>query len=287
CFIVPAMMIVLAFAWAYVRYGSIPQAQWLLYGVKPVIIAIVAHAILTLGRTALRSVFHAILAVGVFVLYVLGINEIALLALAAIAAVTAVRPRMAVLSLLAVAPAPLALLMQPAPVSLLRMFAIFLKIGAVLYGSGYVLIAFLRSDFVVRLGWLTDRQLLDAVAVGQVTPGPVFTTATFIGYVLGGVSGALLATVAIFIPAFVFVAASHRLIPRLRRSPVTAALLDGVNAASLALMAGVTVQLASPALSDGWTIAIALASAALLVRTGINSAWLVAAGAVAGLVLRR
>lgn len=287
CFVAPATAIVLALAWAYVRYGSIPQTMWLLYGVKPVIIAIVAQAILTLGRTALRSVFHAVLALGVFVLYMLRINELALLALAAIAAVIAVRPRTAALSLLAGAPAALTSLLQPVPVSLVRVFGIFLKIGAVLYGSGYVLIAFLRSDFVVRLGWLTDRQLLDAVAVGQFTPGPVFTTATFIGYLLGGVSGALLATVAIFLPAFILVAASHHVIPRLRQSPVTGALLDGVNAASLALMAGVTVQLAASALSDGWTIAIALASAAALVRTGINSAWLVAAGAVAGLLLRR
>jgi len=286
CFIVPAMMIVLSFAWAYVRYGSIPQAQWLLYGVKPVIIAIVAHALWTLGRTALKGTFHAALALGAFIVYLRGFNELAILALGGVLAVIAVRPRIAPVSVLAGAPITLTALLAPVPVSLVQMFAIFLKIGAVLYGSGYVLLAFLRSDFVVRLGWLTDRQLLDAVAIGQVTPGPVFTTATFIGYLLGGLPGALLATAGIFLPAFAFVAASHPFIPRLRRSPVTGALLDGVNAASLALMAGVTVQLAGAALVDGWTIAIALASAVALVRAGTNSAWLVAAGAVAGLVLR-
>jgi chromate transporter len=155
-------------------------------------------------------------------------------------------------------------------------------VGSILYGSGYVLLAFLRNDLVERFGWLTETQLLDAVAVGQITPGPVFTTATFIGYILGGTPGALVATVGIFLPAFFFVAVSGPLVPRIRRSPLAGAFLDGVNAASLALMAVVTFQLAHAALVDWLTILLALAAAFLLLRYKVNSAWLVAGGALAG-----
>jgi chromate transporter len=164
------------------------------------------------------------------------------------------------------------------------MFWTFLKIGSVLYGSGYVLLAFLRADFVTRLGWLSDQQLIDAIAIGQVTPGPVFTTATFIGYVLGGPASALLATLGIFLPSFVFVALSRPLIPRLRSSPLTASLLDGVNVASLGLMAAVTWQLGRAALTDPLTIALALLSALLLFRFKVNSTWLVLGGAAVGLL---
>ncbi|HEX8954222.1 MAG TPA: chromate transporter, partial [Polyangia bacterium] len=150
---------------------------------------------------------------------------------------------------------------------------------------GYVLIAFLRTELCTQRHWLTEGQLLDAIAVGQVTPGPLFTTATFIGYVLGGTSGALLATLGIFLPAFVFVALSAPLLPRLRRSPIAGAILDGVNVASLALMANVTWLLARSAVTDGWTAALALVSLVLLVRFRINSVWLVAGGAALGLVL--
>ncbi len=173
-----------------------------------------------------------------------------------------------------------------APFGLWPMFGVFLKIGSVLFGSGYVLLAFLRSDFVERLHWLTERQLLDAVAVGQVTPGPVFTTATFIGYVLGGGPGAALATLGIFLPAFVFVALSGVLLPRIRHSPAARAVLDGVNVASLALMAVVTAQLARAAIVDWTTLICALIAAVLLFRWKINSAWLVAAGAIIGTVTR-
>jgi chromate transporter len=171
-----------------------------------------------------------------------------------------------------------------APFILWGLFAVFAKIGAVLFGSGYVLLAFLRTDLVERLHWLTERQLLDAVAIGQVTPGPVFTTATFIGYVLGGTGGAVAATVGIFLPAFLFVAVSGPVVPRLRRSPTAAAVLDGVNVASLALMAVVTWQLARAALVDPLTIALAAASGVLLLRYRVNSAWLVLGGALLGMV---
>ena len=174
----------------------------------------------------------------------------------------------------------------PAAVSLWTLFAIFLKIGSVLFGSGYVLLAFLRADFVERLGWLTERQLLDAVAVGQVTPGPVFTTATFIGYVLAGVPGAVLATIGIFLPAFVFVAVSGPLIPRLRRSRVAAAALDGVNAASLGLMAVVTWQLGRASIVSVSSCRVAVIAGALLATRHVNAAWLVIGGALAGIALR-
>jgi chromate transporter len=173
------------------------------------------------------------------------------------------------------------------PFGLGPLFLFFLKVGSVLFGSGYVLLAFLRADLVNRWGWLTEGQLLDAVAVGQVTPGPVFTTATFIGYVLGGLPGAVVATVGIFLPSFFFVAASGPLVPRLRRSHVAGAFLDGVNVASIALMALVTVQLARAAVVDVVTALLAVASAALLIRFRVGSAWLVVAGGLIGVALHR
>jgi chromate transporter len=166
------------------------------------------------------------------------------------------------------------------------LFGVFLKIGSVLYGSGYVLLAFLRTDLVERRHWLTEGQLLDAVAVGQFTPGPVFASATFVGYLLGGVTTALLATAGIFLPAFGLVAASGRLIPRLRAWAPTAALMDGVNASSFALMAVVSARLAMSAVVDLPTGAIGLVAAIVLLRWPVNSAWVVGAGGVAGLLLQ-
>jgi chromate transporter len=173
------------------------------------------------------------------------------------------------------------------PFSLLGLFLFFLKVGAVLYGSGYVLLAFLQTDLVDRLHWITQSQLLDAVAVGQVTPGPVFTTATFIGYLLGGMTGAVAATIAIFVPGFIYVAASRPLIPRIRRSMIAGAFLDGVNVGALALLAVVTLQLSRAALIDVVTVAIAAASVALLIRSRINSAWMIFAAGMIGLLLTR
>jgi chromate transporter len=170
-------------------------------------------------------------------------------------------------------------------VGLWPLFLVFLKVGALLFGSGYVLLAFLRADLVERRGWLTEQQLLDAVAVGQVTPGPVFSTATFVGYLLAGPEGAAVATVGIFLPAFFFVAISGPLIPRLRRSPTAGAFLDGVNVAALALMAVVTAQLGRAALVDLPTLALACASAFLLLRYRLNPTWLVLGGGLAGVLL--
>lgn len=285
-FIVPAMLITMLCGWAYVRSGTLPAAGWLLYGVKPVILAVVLQAIWGLAPRAARTWTLRGLAAAVVLLAALGVNELAVLFGAGGLAVILARVRLA-------RPPPLALalpLAVPAAVaistaSLSSIFLIFLKIGSVLFGSGYVLLAFLRADLVLRLGWLTDAQLVDAIAVGQVTPGPVFTTATFIGYLLAGPWGALVATAGIFLPAFIFVALSAPLIPRLRSSPVAAAFLDGVNVASLALMAVVCVQLGRAALVDGPTVALAGGAAVLLVRFKVNATWLIAGGAVVGLAL--
>jgi len=270
-FILPAALIVLAIAWAYVAWGKLPAAEWILYGIKPVIIAVVLQAIWGLLRTVVKNVGLAILAIAAFALYFAGIHELAILFGAAIVVLAWRLASRAPRATALVAPLPL--------------FLIFLKIGAVLFGSGYVLLAFLRTELVQR-GWLSDPQLLDAIAVGQFTPGPVFTTATFIGYVVGGWSGAAVATLGIFLPAFVFVAITHPLVPRMRRSPALAALLDGVNAGALALMAGVTVQLARTAIVDVVTATLAIIAAIVLLRWKINSAWLVAGGAVVGIVMR-
>jgi chromate transporter len=291
-FILPAMLIVLALAWAYVRYGSLPQATWLLYGIKPVIMAVVLQALWSLSRTAIKGWLTGTVGVLALVLYFAGVNEIALIVLGGLIVLGArlFSRHNALRSFgLVIAPgAPLlgTLLQANEPVNLLRLFAIFLKIGSVLYGSGYVLLAFLRNDLVVRTGWLTDQQLLDAVAVGQFTPGPVFTTATFIGYLLAGVPGALLATVGIFLPSFVFVALIHPLVGAVRSSRSAGPLLDGVNVASLGLMAAVTLQLGRSAVIDPLTAVLAVVAAVLLVRFKINSAWLVLGGGLIGVLAR-
>jgi len=292
CFIVPAMLSVMALAWAYVRWGTLPAATWLLYGVKPVIIAIVLQAMWALARTAVRGPLLAVAFVAAAALALAGVHE--LLVLFGVGGLTALalarsRRAAAMLAALACATPGRALAAAAAAgggVALGTMTLVFLKIGAVLYGSGYVLLAFLRADFVERLGWLTDRQLLDAVAVGQVTPGPVFTTATFIGFLLAGWTGAVLATVAIFLPSFVFVAASRPLLPRLRGSRRTAAFLDGVNVAALGLMAAVTWELGRAAIVDALTAALALVAIVLLVTTRVNSVWLLAAAGALGLAWR-
>jgi chromate transporter len=299
CFIGPAMVIVMALAWAYVQFGTLPETGWLLYGILPVVIAIIARALWGLGRTVARNAFIALWAVAVVALYLLGVNALLLLfgggALYAVAVGgwRAIRQRRATISLLVpllpgggmAASATTLASAASAPFSLLTLFLTFLKIGAILYGSGYVLLAFLRADFVQGLGWLTDHQLLDAIAVGQITPGPVFTTATFIGYLLGGWQGALLATLGIFLPSFLFIPLIHRLAGWMRRSPVVALILDGVNIAALALMAGVTLQLAQTALHDALTWLLAMGALLALTRTRFNSAWLILLGGLVGILV--
>lgn len=286
CFIAPAMVIVLALAWAYERYGTTPSFEWVLYGVKPVVIALVVQALIGLGRSTLRGVLMPVVAAGALVLALLGINELVLLVAGGLFVAIA-RGAFAGRGLRALFPFPLfGLPVLASSVSLASLFFTFLKIGTVLYGSGYVLFAFLRTDFVVDTGWLTEQQLLDAIAIGQATPGPLFTTATFIGYVLAGFPGAVVATVGIFLPAFVFVALTNPLLPRIRRSPTASAFLDGVVAASLALMAAVTWYLGKESLVDGWTVALALLSAFVLLKWKPNSVWLVLGGAIAGFTIQ-
>jgi chromate transporter len=292
-FILPAFLVVLGCAWAYMRYSTLPAAAGLFYGLKPVIIAIVLQALVGLGRTAARTPAIAGVGAACLVAAAAGVNELLLLVLAgAVLASASVIQRvragasgqaLALLPFAAAAGGPTA---AAVPFGLWPLLLFFLKVGSVLFGSGYVLLAFLRADLVERWGWLSEGQLLDAVAVGQVTPGPVFTTATFIGYLLGGPPAAVLATVGIFLPAFVFVAISGPLVPRIRRSRVAGAFLDGVNVASIALMGLVTWRLGRAAIVDLPTLALAAASAVALIRFRLNSTWLVGFGALAGLALR-
>jgi chromate transporter len=289
CFIVPASLLTLALAWAYVHFGSRPQAAGLLYGVKPVIIAVVVQALWGLGRTALKTIPLGLLAAVAVVAAAGGVNQLVVLVAAGAAAVimqsvvAAGRPQRfqsnGIVPIAATAAATVT------PFSVVGLFLFFVKVGAILYGSGYVLLAFLRADLVDHWHWLTDRQLLDAVAVGQITPGPVFTTATFVGYLLGGMPGAVVATIGIFLPSFVFVAISGPLVPRLRRSPIAGTFLDGVNVGALALMASVTLSLTRAAIVDLPTALLAAVSAILLLWWRVNSAWLVLGGALVGVVV--
>lgn len=302
CFIGPAMLIVLALAWAYVTYGSLPQIDWLFYGIQPVVVAIIAQAIWNLGRAVFKGPLAIGLALVVLTCYFLGVNVLILLfggaALYGILHLLTSRFRSKPPVASVVMPVLLTTLrsdLEPlivrmgtfsqaaaTPLSLGLVFVTFLKFGSVVYGSGYTLLAFLRTDLVQNLHWLTDKQLLDAISIGQITPGPVFTTATFIGYLLGGWPAALLATLAMFLPSFILIALVHPIASRLRRAAWTAMLLDGVNAASLALMTGVLVQLGQHAFTDILTIVLALLAFALLVRFKWNSVWLILVGAVMG-----
>ena len=295
CFILPAMLMVLAIAWAYVNYGTTPQATSLLYGIKPVIVVIIIQALWGLFKTAAKG--PLLIGAGALVigLYLLDFNPLVLLlgsGLLVMLIKNAYRfgrgeqstgASAALLSTLGVSSAAG---VAPVPFSMSTLFLTFLKLGSVVFGSGYVLLAFLRNDFVHRLGWLTDRQILDAVAVGQFTPGPVFTTATFIGYIVGGFSGAVLATVGIFLPSFIFVAIVLPIVGILRRSRWTSGFLDGVNVGALGLMAGVSWQLGHAAVIDWVTALLALISCVLVFASKINSAWLVLGGAAAGLITK-
>jgi chromate transporter len=287
CFILPAAVLVVALAWAYLRFGALPQVAGLLFGIKPVVVALLAQAVWNLARTALKNGGLAMLAAAVIASSILGANVLALLIGAGVfwMLMREGRKRLStnaanasILGVLSVGGA--------LAVGVLPLFLYFLKIGAVLFGSGYVLLPVLRADLVVRMKWLSDAQLLDAIAVSQATPGPFFTVATFIGYLLGGWRGAALSTVGMFVPAFVYVAVTAKFLVKLRKSPVAGAFLDGVNAAAVALMAVVGWQFARAALVNLPAAALLLLSALLLFRFKINSAWLVLGGAAAGVLLQ-
>jgi chromate transporter len=311
-FILPAVLIVLLLAWMYTSFGTLPQFGWAFYGIKPVIIAIILQALIGLGRTAIKTPLLAVIGIVAFCLYLFTSNPIlvifgsgfvvmlllkgqrrlrerkdtrtgstlpdgAHLGLGLVWSGKVQVVRQAFQSMLAW----IVILSAPA-IGLLPIFLTFLKIGAVTYGSGYTLLAFLHSDMVTNTHWVTDQQLIDAVAVGQFTPGPVFTTATFLGYLIAGVPGAVVATVGIFLPSFVLVALIYPFEGRIRRSPWISAFLDGVNVAALALIAGVLVLLGRAAIVDLFTLLLAGVALVILLRFKINSAWLVLAGAVVG-----
>ncbi len=309
CFILPAAVLVAVIAWTYSRFGHLPAVSGVLYGVKPVVIAIILQALWGLGRTAVKSWPLAVAAVICIVLSFSGVNALLILAATGITVACvyafirarkqnraegpggllllrrSVRLKFAKLLSFVGAGAATTLATRLVP-GMWPLFLVFLKIGSIVFGSGYVLLAFLRADLVVHRAWVTDAQLVDAVAIGQVTPGPVFTTATFLGYLLRGHAGAIVATVGIFLPAFVLVAISGPLVPRIRKSPTAAAFLDGVNVASLALMAAVSYQLGRSAIVDWLTVGMAIASAILLLRFRTNSAWLVLGGALIGVAIQ-
>jgi chromate transporter len=293
CFIIPAAVLVSLIAGVYVRYGSLSQVAGILYGIKPAVIAIILQAMWSLARTAIKTKLLASIGAIAVVLNAIGIAPLVVLAIAGSASggglwikrkedVASEIPLSESLGLLVGTAAAT----TAAPVSLVTLFLSFLKIGSVVFGSGYVLLAFLRAEFVNRLHWLSEKQLIDAVAVGQFTPGPVFTTGTFIGYLVAGIPGALVATVGIFVPGFVLVALSGPLLPILRRSQLAAAILDGVVVGSLALMAVVAWQLGRAAIVDWRTFLIFLASAVAVLKFRVNSAWIIAGAALSGWLMR-
>jgi chromate transporter len=289
CFILPAALIVTLLASAYVKFGKLPQVVGILNGIKPVIIAILLQALWRMGKTAIKSWWLGLIAIAAILANYAGVRPLAVLAVCGIAAImplaiTRMRGARYAEGVMTIVAPTIKTGGLATPFKLSTLFVTFLKIGAVLFGSGYVLLAFLRGDFVTRLHWLTEGQLLDAVAVGQVTPGPVFTTATFIGYLLGGWRGALVATIAIFLPSFIFVALSGRLIPHIRRSAAAGAFLDGVIAGSLALMAVVTLSLGRAGLIDWPGIALAITAGVAFLGFELNSLWLIALGAIVGCI---
>lgn len=287
CFILPAMLIVWGLAVLYTQYSTFPELEGLLYGIKPVVIAIVLQALWKLGKAAIKNIVMAMAAAAVIVFFFLGTNELLLLCLAGLGVMLIQTGRQGINAAILL-PAVGVIAQTPAPASVpsadwVKVFLFFLKVGSVLYGSGYVLLAFLQRGLVENTQWLSSQQLLDAIAIGQLTPGPLFTTATFVGYLLAGNAGAIAGTVGIFLPAFLLVALINPWVTRLRQSHSMSSFLDGVNAASLGLMAVVTWQLARTALIDPLTLTLAIVSGILVFRFKINSAWLVLAGGAIGL----
>jgi chromate transporter len=286
CFIIPAAVLVTLIAAIYARFGSLPQVEGVLYGIKPAVIAIIVQALWSLSRTAIKNKLITAIGVLAIVLSSFGVAPLVVLVVAGIISGGAVWFKRQE-KLPSAAPFwKFGLLLKTAavavPVTMIRLFLSFLKIGAMVFGSGYVMLAFLRTEFVDRLHWLTEKQLIDAVAVGQFTPGPVFTTATFIGYLVAGVPGAFSATIGIFLPGFALVALSGRLLPKLRRSVWASATLDGVVVGSLALMAVVAWQLGRAAVVDWLTLVIFIASSIVVLRFRVNSAWVIACAGIIG-----
>lgn len=294
-FVLPAALITVVLAALYVTYGTVPAIESLLWGIKPAVLIIILAAVWRLGRSAMKTWREVVLAAAVLAAMILGTNEIlALFVGAVVGAVWLSLTRGQVASVnLALLPAlgkvaaeGVESASEAVPLTLQSLGLFFLKVGAVLYGSGYVLVAFLEGDLVERFGWLTSDQLLDAIAIGQMTPGPLLTTATFVGYLLLGVPGAVVATLAIFLPSFILVGVFNRVIAKLRTRAWTGAFLDSVNSVALALMAAVVFKLALTALTDWQAWLIAIVSAVAVVRLRVHSAWLIVGAAVLGYLLR-
>ena len=287
CFILPAAFLVTALAWAYLRFGAVPQVAGLLFGIKPVVVALVAQAVWNLGKTALRNAPLVALALIVVLLTMAGVPAIWLLIGAGLLWMTFREgKRLAGNRTTLVAWFGFGSVSAGGSLAVLPVFFYFLKIGAVLVGSGYALLPVLRADLVVKLHWLSDSQLLDAVAVSQATPGPFFTVATLLGYLLAGWKGSTLATLGMFLPAFVYVGVTSGFLPKLRKSPLAGAFLDGVNAAAVALMAFVGYQFGRAALVNIPAVILAVLSTVLVFRYKVNSSWLVLGGAASGILLR-
>lgn len=288
CFILPAAVITGLFAWLYAEYRSLPEVQPFLYGIKPALLAIILNAIYKLGQKALKNWQLGVIGVLVIVLSLLGVNEIYALLGAGIVSIGwfSGKELFTTKKISFFAPLILLVVLTTTDTSLTTLFLIFLKIGGTLFGSGYVLVAYVQAEFVDKLHWLTQQQLLDAVAVGQFTPGPLFSTATFIGYQIGGLWGAVVSTIGIFLPAFFLVLLLNPYVPKLRKSKVMGAFLDGVNIGAIGVMAAVTVELSRNVLVDWKTWLIALASVLLIfVFKKLNTTWIVLGSAVTGYVL--
>jgi chromate transporter len=289
-FILPAALMTWALAWAYVRYGALPQLAGVLWGVKPVVVVLLVQAVWSLAKNALKSRELKFLAAVVLTLASLRVPTLPLLIGTGVAWIAANRfgakPVTGAAGSTGTAQVAGAAATATAAATTSGVFFYFLKLGALLFGSGYVLLAVLREDLVQRLHWLTEPQLLDAIAVSQATPGPFFTVATFVGYLLAGWRGAMWATIGMFVPAFSYVAVTANVLPRMRKSPDAAAFLDGVNAAAVALMALVGFQFARETATSPLAVVIAAVAAVLVFRFRVNSAWVVLGGAVSGLVAK-
>ncbi len=284
CFIGPAVVIVLALAWGYVRWGSTPAGEALIWGIQPLVLAIIVEAIWGLKTAAVKGWSTAVTVVVSVALALAGFNELLILLGAGLLPLVVSEGRRLSPNSLQALSGMVSFAGVQGQRGLGELFLVFLKIGGLLYGSGYVLFAFLEDEFVSRRGWITHQQLVDAIAVGQFTPGPLFSSATFVGYLVRGWPGAGVATAGIFLPSFFLVALTRPLIPRIRGSQRLAPFLDGVNAAAIALMVSVTLTLGRDVLDEPAAIALFALGAGVLVRFRPNSAWLVLGGAGAGLL---
>lgn len=280
CFILPAVIITGILAWLYSEYGRLPEVQPFIYGIKPAIIAVIFITMIYLGRQALKSLTLGVIGFTAVIAVLLGVNEIFVLFAAGFTGLLLVAGREKDKTLFVGFPIALLTAMSPQ-----QLFLVFLKIGAILYGSGYILFAFLDAELVAK-GLLSKQQLIDAIAVGQFTPGPVFSSATFIGWQLGGFGGAVMASIGIFLPSFLFVALLNPIIPRLRKSALMSGFLDAVNIASVAIILAVLVEMGRETLLDWRTVLIALVSAVVTFRfRKLNTAFIILGGALAGYLL--